>query len=765
MTHALPNSTALDAGDNCVTDVAHCGDANITQLTSDQRGAGFSRQVDGPDGDATATVDIGAYEMQTPLANLADTGTNEDTQVLVPFDAGDTSTITSVTADSSNTTLVPHDSAHLSVAITGSTGVVTINPATNEIGTTNITVTVNRSVGGPDIKTFMLTVTAVNDAPSFTKGADQTVNEDSGAQTVTPWATSISAGPTDESGQTVSFTVTNNNNALFSSQPAVNSAGTLSYTPAANANGSATVTVTAVDNGGGGNDTSPPQTFTITVSAINDPPSFTKGANQTVNEDAGAQTVTPWATGISAGPNESGQTVTFTVTNNNNALFSSQPALNSAGTLTYTPAADANGSATVTVTAVDNGGTGSGGNDTSPSQTLTITVSAVNDPPSFTKGADQTVNEDAGAQTVTNWATSISPGPNESGQTVTFTVTNNNNALFSSQPAVSSAGTLNYTPAANANGSATVTVTAKDNGGGGNDTSPAQTFTITVSAINDPPSFTKGANQTVNEDSGAQTVTPWATAISAGPNETGQTVTFTVTNNNNGLFSSQPALSAAGTLTYTPAADANGSATVTVTAKDDGGTGSGGNDTSPSQTFTITVTAVNDAPSFTKGADQTVNNNAGAQSVVGWATNISAGPANESGQTVTFTVTNNNNALFSSQPAISSSGTLTYTPSSSGGGVDDHRRSKGQRHRQWRKRYVKPQTFTSTATPVGVVVNFTEYGKHHENSGFATVNVVRSGNTSSAATVNYATNADAGVPGSTANGVAFQCDSRPRWAL
>ena len=44
----------------------------------------------------------------------------------------------------------------------------------------------------------------------------------------------------------------------------------------------------------------------------------------------------------------------------------------------------------------------------------------------------------------------------------------------------------------------------------------------------------------------------------------------------------------------------------------------------PPQTFTITVTAVNDAPSFTKGADQTVARGRGRRRrVTGWATAIS----------------------------------------------------------------------------------------------------------------------------------------------
>jgi hypothetical protein len=366
-------------------------------------------------------------------------------------------------------------------------------------------------------------------------------------------------------------------------------------TPALNFNGPLTVPVTVSD----GTNTSVSFNLAVAVTPVNDVPSFTKGADQTVLEDAGAQIVTPWATALNDGDPELTQTLTFAVSNDNNALFSTQPSVSATGTLTYTPAANANGGATVTITLSDDGGTANGGVDTSASQTFTITVTAVNDVPSFTKGADQTVLEDAGVQTVTPWATAIDDGDPGATQTLNFTVANNNNALFSTQPAVSATGTLTYTPAANANGSATVTVTLSDDGGvanGGVDGSVLQTFTIIVTAVNDAPSFTKGADQTVLEDAGPQTVTPWATAIDDGDPELTQILTFNVSNNNNALFSTQPSVSPTGTLTYTPATNANGSATVTVILSDNSGTANGGVDTSASQTFTITVTAVNDAP-------------------------------------------------------------------------------------------------------------------------------------------------------------------------
>jgi len=140
--------------------------------------------------------------------------------------------------------------------------------------------------------TINVTVLPVNDAPSFTRGADQTAGQGGGVRTVDGWGSAITTGPANEAGQTVSFIVSSNNRNLFSAQPAIAPNGTLTFTPAAVASGVATVTVTAVDNGGtdnGGFDSSASQTFTITISGTgNVPPSFTAGANVTVDEDAGA---------------------------------------------------------------------------------------------------------------------------------------------------------------------------------------------------------------------------------------------------------------------------------------------------------------------------------------------------------------------------------------------------------------------------------------------------------------------------------------------
>src|SRR5262249_315472 len=104
-----------------------------------------------------------------------------------------------------------------------------------------------------------------------------------------------------------------------------------------------------------------------------------------------------------------------------------------------------------------------------PAATSTTTVSLAVNPsnkaPSFVKGPAVSVVNNAGAISIPGWATSISAGAGESSQTVTFVVTNNNNALFSVQPTIAANGTLTFTPAPGAKGQALVTVSLKDNGG------------------------------------------------------------------------------------------------------------------------------------------------------------------------------------------------------------------------------------------------------------------------------------------------------------
>src|SRR5439155_1547407 len=200
---------------------------------------------------------------------------------------------------------------------------------------------------------------------------------------------------------------------------------------------------------------------------------------------------------------------------------------------------------------------------------------------------------------------------------LTFTIVSGplHGSLSSITPAACVAGspnsdtaTVTYTPAADYNGPDSFTFKVND----GQCDSASATVSINVTAVNDAPSFTKGADQSVNEDTGAQTVASWATSISkgGGADEASQTVSFVFTANDNpGLFAAGPAIDVSGQLTYTPAANANGVANLSVKITDNGGTANGGVDESAAQSFKITVTSVNDAPAGSNNTVTTLEDN------------------------------------------------------------------------------------------------------------------------------------------------------------
>ncbi|MEO6689770.1 MAG: Ig-like domain repeat protein [Dokdonella sp.] len=150
-------------------------------------------------------------------------------------------------------------------------------------------------------------------------------------------------------------------------------------------------------------------------------------------------------------------------------------------------------------------------------------------------------------------------------------------------------GSFAYTPPADANGVATFEYTISDGL-----ESVTATATITVGAVNDPPSF---ALATIAGwpagTSGAQVQSGFASVTSMGAaNESSQGVQawhVRTISDSNGVANSM-SIALDGTLAYTLSGHA-GSATFGLILQDDGGTANGGNDSSPEQTFTITVAA------------------------------------------------------------------------------------------------------------------------------------------------------------------------------
>jgi uncharacterized protein (TIGR02597 family) len=199
---------------------------------------------------------------------IPDQETNEDVALgPIAFSLGEAATQAGLqlSVSSSDTTLVP--AGNIILGGSGNSRTMMVTPAPNEFGTTLITVAVATDVLTTH-KSFVLTVNPVNDPPGFTQGTDQTIGQDSGPQTFGDWATSISAGPANESSQLVTFTVSSDKSYLFADPPAVDSSGTLTFTATPDARGTTTVSIRAVDSGGtahDGQDSSALSTFTITI--------------------------------------------------------------------------------------------------------------------------------------------------------------------------------------------------------------------------------------------------------------------------------------------------------------------------------------------------------------------------------------------------------------------------------------------------------------------------------------------------------------------
>ena len=195
----------------------------------------------------------------------------------------------------------------------------------------------------------------MNDAPSFNVTANNIiVAEDSPAYSAA-WATDMSAGPGEEQNVTFSTQCDDAADALFSAAPSVDAAGVLRFTLAANAFGSSRCSVTLTEAGEGG--LSATAGLSITVTPVNDPPSFAAGpAVLSVLGDSGAYSAA-WASNISAGPGEAGQALALSIACSGTAggLFAAGPAISPDGVLSFTPAATKSGAANCTVTLAEAG--------------------------------------------------------------------------------------------------------------------------------------------------------------------------------------------------------------------------------------------------------------------------------------------------------------------------------------------------------------------------------------------------------------------------
>ncbi len=212
-----------------------------------------------------------------------------------------------------------------------------------------------------------------------------------------------------------------------------------------------------------------------------------------------------------------------------------------------------------------------------PSNLITYTVPGVNNtPPTISSITSPTINEDTqtGAISFTVADAQTTAGSlSVSGSSSNPTLVPNGNIVFAGS---GSNRTITVTPAANQSGTATITITVSDG-----QLSASTSFVLTVSPLNDPPTISSIANQTIaaGKTTGpiSFTVGDVETALSS-LTLSGNSSNPTLVANANIVFGGTGANR---TVTVTPTAAQAGTATITVSVSD-------GN-ASTSKSFAVTV--------------------------------------------------------------------------------------------------------------------------------------------------------------------------------
>ncbi len=516
-----------------------------------------------------------------------------------------------VTATSSNNTLVPDDN----VVLGGSGGArtVTVTPADDENGTTTITVTVRDQDGGQRRDLFVVTVNAVNDAPVLTAPASRNATEDVDVV----FNGSISVADIDDTDLTVSLEATDGTITLGSTvglsfstgdgsdDASVTFSGTTAnvnaaldgtrFHPDPDFNGEALLAI-EVDDGSASDDA----IVEIDVNASNDAPVITTtdglatlnlNTERTIElvvddvdvgnadlevtfvVDGGATLAMPVRAGLdfTTGDGEGGDTMlTF-----RGSLDDINDALSGAGGVEITPMTAASGDVTLVGTVSDLGNTGDDGVGIT-SESWVTTYANANTMPTISAIDNRTIEEDDDGDTATF---TVGDGQTSPGNLEVTATSTGSVALTLTVGGSGANRTVTAVPAPDDNGSATVTVTVTDGA-----LSRTETYTLTVTAVNDAPVIEPASIEPVTTDEDTPVVVSFAAT-----DVDGTTPVMAISSDNTELLPNS-AFSGLGTtqVTITPEDNLSGSATVTLTATD--GT------LVATRTFTVTVRAVNDAP-------------------------------------------------------------------------------------------------------------------------------------------------------------------------
>jgi hypothetical protein len=248
------------------------------------------------------------------------------------------------------------------------TGTVSFVTAPNAWGTGTVNVTVSDGLA-QTARSFTVTVTPANDAPTLTSIANSTTVEDTATAPIafTVGDAETTAASLTLSGTSSDQTLVPNANIVFGGSGA---SRTVRVTPAANQFGTTSISVSVSDGS-----LSAMRTFQLTVTSSNDPPTVATIANATTVEDTATPPISftigdveTAATGLTV----SGTSSSLTIVPNGNIVFGGSGANR---TVRVTPAANQFGTASINVLVSDGAA--------SSIRTFQVTVMSSNDPPTM----------------------------------------------------------------------------------------------------------------------------------------------------------------------------------------------------------------------------------------------------------------------------------------------------------------------------------------------------------------------------------------------
>lgn len=227
----------------------------------------------GPSGQLNYTVPTNPQNRPPTISLISNQTISEDSTSTVNFTVSDPDTSAStlnVSAASSNQSLLPN--ANLTPGGSGGTRSLVVRPAADQSGSANVTVSVSDGQLSAS-RTFSVTVSPVNDAPTIANVADRTVTQGSSTGSIP-----VTIGDRETAAGSLTLTAQSSNPTLVpQSGLALSGSGanrTLNVTPASTQSGEAIITLTVSDGALSASDT-----FRLTVG------SGTGGQTVTVTEN------------------------------------------------------------------------------------------------------------------------------------------------------------------------------------------------------------------------------------------------------------------------------------------------------------------------------------------------------------------------------------------------------------------------------------------------------------------------------------------------